>query len=51
MEREALENLIKAWHVLPRGNYSPREIEKWLRENMGPAIIAAKAVLEARAVR
>lgn len=37
--------LVKAWSVLPRGNYSPREIEDWMQVHMGPAVLAARAAL------
>lgn len=45
-EYEALENLDRAWRILPRGNHSPQAIEAWLRDHMGPAILEARAVLE-----
>lgn len=44
---EALVNLITAWNALPEGNTPIREIERWLREDMHPAIIAGRAALAA----
>lgn len=44
-EREALENLTKAWDVLPRGHYTPNEIQAWMRDHLGPAVLVAKDVL------
>lgn len=44
-EREALENLDRAWRALSQGNHSPKTVERWLSEEMGPAILAAREVL------
>jgi hypothetical protein len=44
-EREALQQLVKAWEALPTGNYSPRQIQRWLSEHIKPAIDKARLVL------
>ncbi len=41
----ALEHLVKAWNALPVGDYPPRVIAQWLRDDMKPAIDAARALL------
>ena len=33
-----IDRVIEAWDVLPDGEYTPREIEHWLRYNIKPAI-------------
>lgn len=43
--KSALESLVRAWERLPSGHYSPREIERWLREEMTPAINIARDAL------
>lgn len=40
-----LKNLIKAWEALPRGRYSPYEVEAWLAGHMKPAIDEARRAL------
>ena len=44
-ERAALEALVEAWESLSVGNYSPARIQRWLNEDMKPAIDAARTVL------
>ncbi|MFA6180470.1 MAG: hypothetical protein WC696_12730 [Candidatus Methylopumilus sp.] len=42
---KALKKIIKAWEALPEGNYTPRQIERWLCDRMKPAIDAGRAAL------
>lgn len=42
---EALRNLISAWEKLPPGNYRPHEVQRWLKEDMKPAVDEARAAL------
>jgi hypothetical protein len=42
-DKQVFKNIIKAWESLPGGeNYSPKQIEKWLVNKMGPAINKAR---------
>jgi hypothetical protein len=42
-DKEMLNKLIDAWESLPGGrNYSPDDIEDWLRRDMARAINAAR---------
>lgn len=45
-EREALEQVVKAWEATKPGNTSVREIQRWLIEDMKPAIDDARKVLQ-----
>lgn len=45
-EREALENLVRAWEALPVGHYSPHVIERWMKEHLKPAVDNARKVLD-----
>lgn len=41
------QDVIKAWESLPGNkNYTPKEIQKWLVENMSPAINALRVKLK-----
>lgn len=43
---KVLEDLIKAWESLPgNAEYPPRIIEKWLVQDMTPAIMKARSWL------
>ena len=41
--RTQLQNVITAWEALPGGHYSPGRIERWLVDDMKPAIDTARA--------
>lgn len=44
--RAALSGIVSGWEALPGGrNYMPGEIERWLKDNMKPAIDAARIEL------
>lgn len=45
--REALEGLITAWEATKAGNTTKDEIQRWLIEDMKPAVDHARAVLAA----
>lgn len=36
---------IAAWEALPEGNYSPKTIERWLKDNLKPHADAARAFI------
>lgn len=42
----ASNNLLDAWNVLKSGNYSPKTIEKWLIEEMKPAVDKLRLALK-----
>lgn len=44
-DREALQKIIKAWENTKAGNTTVKEINRWLIEDMKPAIDAGRAVL------
>ena len=42
--KTTLKNIVDAWEALPGGrNYSVREVERWLIDDMKPAIDAARS--------
>jgi len=43
----ALRGLVSAWEVLGGGNYGPSRIQRWLIDDMKPAIDDARAMLAA----
>ena len=46
-ERTALHRVIRAWESLPGGrDYHPADIQRWLVEDMKPAMDAARAALK-----
>jgi hypothetical protein len=45
--RALVAEVIAAWDALPEGDYQPRRVERWLRENMHPAMNRARAALAA----
>jgi len=49
--REALRNVIMAWEATKPGNTTTREIQRWLVEDMKPAVDAARAALSLAAKR
>jgi hypothetical protein len=44
-EREALQNLVKAWEALPLGFYGARTVQRWMDDDIKPAIDQARKVL------
>lgn len=44
----ALEKIIKAWENTKAGNTTVKEIQRWLIEDMKPAIDAGRAALAQR---
>lgn len=44
-KQQALLNVIKAWEELPTGNYSPMQIETWLKDSMWHAVNDAREAL------
>jgi hypothetical protein len=45
-DQSVLQALVAAWEALPGGyGYTPRQIERWLVDDMSPAINAARAAL------
>lgn len=46
VERSALDRLVKAWDSLPEGEHSVPVINRWLKEDMHPAIATARAALK-----
>lgn len=45
MTQDALRNIIRAWEATKPGNTTAREIQRWLVEDMKPAIDAARSAL------
>ncbi len=43
---EVLRGVVAAWEMLPSGHYGASQIDRWLREDMKPAIDAARAALQ-----
>lgn len=41
----ALNRIVNAWETLETGNHSPRTVEAWLNDTMGPAMSHARRVL------
>jgi hypothetical protein len=46
-QRPELENIVAACGAIPAGNYSPKQIEVWLNNDMKPAVERARAFLSA----
>lgn len=44
-ERKALQSVVRAWESLPTGDYRPREIERWLQNQMWHAVNDAREAL------
>lgn len=44
-ELEAIKNIVKAWESTKSGNTSVKEIQRWLVEDMKPAIDLARKVI------
>jgi hypothetical protein len=45
--RGIVAEILTAWGALPEGNHPPRRVERWLREDMHPAINRGRAALAA----
>jgi hypothetical protein len=43
--QEALESIVKAWEVLPAGDYSSLEVQYWLENEMWNAVNNAREAL------
>lgn len=41
----SLNHLLNTWEELETGNHSPRTVELWLNEKMGPAINKARRAM------
>ena len=44
--KQALEKIVKAWEVLPKGRHSGFTVEAWLKSHMKPASDNAREVLK-----